>query len=138
MNDFEYSRNLHHYETDSDGVCHFSNYLRIFEEGFADALRSVMAGKAQVGHSFAVIEAHSKYHYPIRYGDSFKVKFSFSEVKRSFFSAVAHVYANEQICAEITGKFAAVSAVDNKSMALDIELRKALSQLQIERKNESQ
>lgn len=131
MKRFDYARSLHHYETDSDGVCHFSNYLRIFEEAFAAAVRELSNGTA-VPHAFAVTEANASYHQPLRYGDHFVVRLGFDTVRRSFFSASAEVFLNDQLSARISAKFAAVSAQDNRSIGLDPAFRAALTAIQLE------
>lgn len=129
MTNFSYGRYLHHYETDADGVCHFSNYFRIFEEAFAATLRQSPGFSMESGHSFAVTEAQSVYSQPIRHGDYFKVNFSPTKVARSFLVASATIYVGDEVFAKVSGKLAAVGKSDNKSMPLNPELRVYFNEL---------
>lgn len=128
-NAITYKRRLHHYETDADGVCHFSNYLRLFEEAFSEKLRSLGFATEQLEHGFAVTEVTSIYRAPLRYGDSFEVSLSFSAVRRVALVAVATVRSAKGVCAVITGKFAAIERSTNASSPLDRRLRHCLDAL---------
>jgi YbgC/YbaW family acyl-CoA thioester hydrolase len=129
MKQFLYGRHLHHYETDADGVCHFSNYLRIFEEAFGSALRQTVKDiQLQLAHSFAVTEVQGSYQNPMRYGDEFSAKLQFNIVRRSFFVAEATISVGALICAVVSAKLAAISIEDNRSVPLDEKLRHYLSQ----------
>jgi len=129
VSELKYGRYLHHYETDSDGVCHFSNYFRIFEEAFLSALREIMTADfapPSLDHSFAVTEAIARYYLPIKYGDFLNVNFLFAKVGGSFLVASASIFVNDALCAELSGKFVAIRKIDNRSSPLNLLLRNAL------------
>lgn len=51
---YKYQRKLFHYETDADGVCHASNYLRLFEESmesFFDSKGIILSNQLVISHS---------------------------------------------------------------------------------------
>lgn len=127
-----YKRRLHHHETDADGVCHFSNYLRIFEEAFSEKLRSLGFATEQLAHGFAVIEVTAIYRAPLRHGDAFEVNLSFSAVRRAALTAVATVRNTKGVCTVVTGTFAAIERSTNVSAPLDRQLRHLLDALRQE------
>lgn len=75
-------RNLNHYETDSDGVCHFSNYLRHAEEGIF-TLFGKSEWKTLEDNNIAIVisRIEAKYLSPIRFCDCFSV--SLNTIKRN-------------------------------------------------------
>lgn len=127
-----YKRRLHHHETDADGVCHFSNYLRLFEEAFSEKLRSLGFATEQLAHGFAVTEVTAIYRAPLRYGDAFEVSLSFSAVRRAALVAVATVRSAKGVCTVVTGTFAAIERDTNTSAPLDRRLRHCLDALRQE------
>ena len=82
-------RKLHHYETDKDGVCHFSNYFRICEEAFSAVIH------AECGDlTFAVVNATANYQKPLKAFDSFAVALRIVEMKRSSFQIQFSIQKN--------------------------------------------
>lgn len=128
MTSFVYGRRLHHHETDADGVCHFSNYLRLFEEAFSDALCTVGLPPQSLPHGFAVTEAHTVYRSPLRYGDRFELTLSFHKVRRAAMAAEAIVRRANEVCATVMCTLAAVDRASNASIPLDRRLRLSLGE----------
>jgi YbgC/YbaW family acyl-CoA thioester hydrolase len=124
---FRYSRRLHHHETDSDGVCHFSNYFRIFEEAFSDALRSAQIPHEELPHALAITDARASYRMPLRHGDEFDVAITFPSVRRASLVADAVIRRDDTVCAAITATFAAINRSSSVSIALDGKLRRILT-----------
>lgn len=127
-----YKRRLHHHETDADGVCHFSNYLRLFEEAFTEKLRSLGFATEQLEHGFAVTEVTATYRAPLRFGDAFEISVSFSTVRRAALVTLATVRSVKGVCAVVTGTFAAIGRSTNASVPLDKQLRHCLDVLRQE------
>lgn len=122
-----YQRRLFHHETDSDGVCHFSNYLRMFEEAFSEALAALDMPQESLPHSFAVTDVTSKYHRPIRFGETFTVTLDFANVRRAFLMTQATITSDGALCATVDVKLAAVSHETGNSTAIAPALRTTLS-----------
>lgn len=118
MSHITYSRCLHHHETDSDGVCHFSNYFRILEEAFDHALASAGMPAHALPHGFAVVNAGCTYLHPLRYGEQFVVDVAFSSVRRSCMVADVVIRKCDLICARLTSRFAAIDRYSNASVPL--------------------
>lgn len=127
-----YERRLHHHETDGDGVCHFSNYLRIFDEAFCEALVQLGMPLESLSHSFAVTEVHTKYLRPLTFGELFQVEMQFSTVRRSFLVAEATIGTCDDVNSTLTVKLAAVSRENNTSTAVSEHLRAALANIEKE------
>lgn len=126
MTNFAYKRHLHHYETDADGVCHFSNYLRIFEEAFEFSLSQAGFATAKLEHGFAVVGLQADYVYPLRAGDEFNANIHFPSVKRSFLEAHVSIHMGVNHCASIKAKLAAIDRTTNNSASLAPLLREKL------------
>ncbi|WP_122586147.1 acyl-CoA thioesterase [Pseudomonas viridiflava] len=129
MTHFSYNRHLHHYETDADGVCHFSNYLRIFEEAFEFSLAEIGLASSKVEHGFAVVGLQADYAYPVRAGEKFTAVLRFTSVKRSFFEAHVSVGVGDKHCALIKAKLAVIERKTNGSISLSPMLREKLNTL---------
>ena len=126
-----YSRSLHHYETDADGVCHFSNYLRIFEEAFEFSLAEAGFPISELEHTFAVFNLQVDYLRPLRPNITFNVIIDFLRIKRSFIHAKALIYAAESHCASLKITLVATNRKDNSSTQIASTLRKKLLTLQV-------
>lgn len=75
-------RNLNHYETDSDGVCHFSNYLRHAEEGVFNLFgKSEWQTLEDNNVAIVISRIEAKYLSPLRFFDCFSV--SLNTIKRN-------------------------------------------------------
>lgn len=78
------TRKLHHYETDSDGVCHFSNYLRIAEEGLFEAIdKSGLDALSQQALTIAVVSSKARYLNPLQFMDTFSVELANTAFRRT-------------------------------------------------------
>lgn len=124
--EFRYVRRLFHHETDADGVCHFSNYLRIFEEAMMDFLRELGAPLEHAEHSLAVVQARADYLSPLRSGDVFSVSLELAHAARTWFELTATLTSSEADRARMTLKLAATSRATGKPVALTPRLRHLL------------
>ena len=129
MTHFVYKRKLHHYETDADGVCHFSNYLRIFEEAFEFSLAHICFATEKLEHGFAVVGLQADYAYPLRAGDEFSAEIHFPLIKRSFLEAHVSIRVGVNHCASVKAKLAAIDRITNNSVSLAKLLREKLTTL---------
>ncbi|KMQ80211.1 hypothetical protein BPMI_03778 [Candidatus Burkholderia pumila] len=126
MNTFVYRRRLHHHETDADGVCHASNYLRLFEEALCDVLRSLERPPEHLSHNIAIAQAVITYKHPLSYGDQFEVTLRFVAIRRARFDVLGIVRLDGRICTEISCILAAVDRVTRTSVSFDRDLHQTL------------
>ena len=71
-------------DTDAGGVVYYANYLRWFEAGRRELLRSLdidYSALQRKGILLPVVEAHCNYHKPARYDDIVVVETGIKEVK---------------------------------------------------------
>lgn len=115
-----YERSLFHYETDSDGVCHFSNYYRIAEEAF---FKMIADGSE---HRFAVANSSAEYSKPLRYGSRFQVALELTEMRRSNFTLKFSITENGSTAAEVSLRFVALHAENWEVIPLTQTLRERL------------
>lgn len=127
MNTFVYRRRLHHHETDADGVCHASNYLRLFEEALCETLRSLAHPPEQLSHNIAIAHAAVTYRHPLSYGDQFEVSLRFAAIRRARFDVLATVRLGDRVCTEISCVLAAVDRAARTSVSFDRDLHQTLS-----------
>ena len=115
-----YSRQIFHYETDSDGVCHFSNYFRIAEEALFHALGLEMG-------RFAVLEATAQYLQPLRHGSPFAVSIELAGMRPSNFTLI-FVIGNSPPAARLTIRFAPIDPVKWEIVPISKILKEKLKQ----------
>lgn len=116
-----YTRSLFHYETDADGVCHFSNYFRIAEEAFYYAFRNKFPELA-----FAVIESQAQYLRPLRFGSTFQVVIEKKEKRRSNFELLFTIQENGAAAAHIKLRFVSIEPKQWEVIALPEKLKEEL------------
>ncbi len=116
-----YSRKLFHYETDADGVCHFSNYLRICEEAFFHSIREGFCDL-----SFAVKTAAIQYSHPLRFGSKFEVVIQLLSLRRSNFELTFTICENGETKAEATIRFATLNPATWEVIPLPEPFKKRL------------
>mgnify|MGYP002784301162 CR=1 FL=1 len=116
-----YTRSLFHYETDTDGVCHFSNYFRIAEEAFYDAFRDKFPHLA-----FAVVESQAQYLRPLRFGSIFQVAIEKKERRRSNFELLFTIQENKIPSAHIKLRFVSIEPKQWEVIALPEQLKEEL------------
>jgi acyl-CoA thioester hydrolase len=118
-----YSRTLFHYETDADGVCHFSNYFRIGEEAFYHAI-----GQSFSDMNFAVIESHAQYKNPLRFGSVFSVSIQKIEMRPSNFELSLLIEEKGLEVASLKIRFVAMDAKKWEIIPLSQELKQRLKE----------
>ncbi|MBR8343530.1 acyl-CoA thioesterase [Burkholderia ambifaria] len=126
MKTFLYKRRLHHHETDADGVCHASNYLRLFEEALCNAFCSLNRPPEHLPHNIAIAEVNVIYQRPLCYGDRFEVALAFATIRRAKLGVEAVVSLNGNVCTEISCTLAAIDRTTKTSVSFDRDLHQAL------------
>lgn len=121
-----YGRRLHHHETDSHGVCHASNYLRLFEEALTEALCTVGQPPEQLPYNVAIAETQIFYKQPLRYGDYFECLLSFTAVRRARIFLTATISRDSSVCTTIVCILAAIDPASRKSISFHEALRRKL------------
>lgn len=122
-----FERYLHHHETDGDGVCHFSNYLRLFEEAMAGMLREVGLPLEALSTALAVTAVKADYLHPVRHGDLFCVRIGVLELRRAYVDLVADIQVGAQSCCRLDVRVCAVTRDDGRSTGLPEPLRAGLA-----------
>lgn len=92
MADEAIAANIHHTEcrviygdTDSGGVVYYGNYLRFFEAGRTEILRTNGASYRELeekGYILPVVECHTRYKASARYDDLLIVETSVQDIKK--------------------------------------------------------
>jgi YbgC/YbaW family acyl-CoA thioester hydrolase len=78
-----YNRTIHVYETDKDGVVHFSNYFKIAEEALYSGLQHFGFSFENNGYSMAMINTQAHYIHPIKFAEQLNVVIAEIKLKRS-------------------------------------------------------
>ncbi len=116
-----YSRYLFHHETDADGVCHFSNYLKICEEALHQLIRHEF-----MDLKFAVTSAQSEYLHPLHFGDLFSVSIEILNIRRSNFEALFSIEEEGILNAKISLRFIAIEPTQWTPIPLSEQFKKRL------------
>lgn len=97
---FKISRPVHLYETDLMGVVHHSNYIRYMEEARFAWLRAenlIHLHGTEADCVFAVLEVQAEYKSPLRWGDTFEVEMTVTQMRSRFrFDAVIRAIRDQQ------------------------------------------
>lgn len=120
-------RHLHHHETDGDGVCHFSNYLRLFEEAMAGMLREAGVPIEALDTALAVTSVKADYLRPVRHGELFSVRIGVGALRRAYVDLSADIQVGEQGCCRLDVRVCAVTRDDGRSTGLPETLRAGLA-----------
>jgi acyl-CoA thioester hydrolase len=86
---FRYSRRVHFYETDAQGVVHHSNYFRYFEEARGELLRSMgfpYSTLRERGLEVVLLEARCEWKRPLFYDEEFAIEIELNSIDRFTFS----------------------------------------------------
>lgn len=124
-----HKRHIHVYETDKDGVVHFSNYLRIAEEAIFAGFRKLGFPVESDGNSMVMLDINVNYQQPIRFGDSVEVILAAIKAKRVKLFLELNFYCNDSLCTKMKLTFASIASGDKKVIPLSIGLRSALSNI---------
>jgi acyl-CoA thioester hydrolase len=84
---FEFPVRVYWEDTDAGGIVFYANYLKFFERGRTEWLRSLGIGQQKLrddtGGMFVVSETHVKYHRPARLDDELIVTATLAEAGRA-------------------------------------------------------
>ena len=124
-----YKRTIHVYETDKDGVVHFSNYFRFAEEALYSELGKLGFSFEQAGYSMAMINACANYIHPIKFAEQLNIVISDIKVKRVKLLFQLDFNAGQQVnVARIQLTFVLIDLENRKSMPVPEDLKSSLSQ----------
>lgn len=88
MSDFEFRQRVLYADTDQMGVVYHGNYLRFFEAGRAELMRSqgyTYQALERDGFMLPVVEATAHYKAPARYDDVLVIRTRVADVRRASF-----------------------------------------------------
>ncbi|MCF6436502.1 MULTISPECIES: acyl-CoA thioesterase [Pseudoalteromonas] len=78
------TRRLNHYETDADGVCHFSNYFRHTEEALFEVVEpQIWSSLQEQNHTLAIVGANATYMNSLTFLEQFSVYLKTSQLRRT-------------------------------------------------------
>ena len=125
------SYRIYVHETDAAGVVHHSNYLRFFEAGRIEFLRSI--GQDYInfqteGIGFVPIHIDIRYHKPLRQDDLYQVTVNLKELKKASFIIEQSIRCNDELMVSATIQLACVKEPAFKPTRLPNMLINALSQ----------
>lgn len=125
-----YNRMIHVYETDKDGVVHFSNYFRFAEEALYSGLRDFGFSFEQTEYSMAMIDASANYIRPIKFAEQLNIVISDIKVKRVKLVALLDFSDSQQNnVARIQLTFVLIDSENRRSMPVPEHLKSSLSQV---------
>jgi tol-pal system-associated acyl-CoA thioesterase len=108
-------------DTDVAGVVHHSNYLRYFEAGRIEFLRSLGLPYIDFQHEgigFVPVNIDIHYHTPLREDDEYVVSVELIEIKKASFIVKQTVAGNHRLHASATIKLACVKEPEFKPRRL--------------------
>jgi YbgC/YbaW family acyl-CoA thioester hydrolase len=127
-----HKRRIHVYETDKDGVVHFSNYLRIAEEAVFAGFRAIGFPLENEGNSIAMLKTNISYYKPIKFAENIDVVLGALDAKRVRFSLEFDFLCKGELCAQIQLVFATIAPNERKAIPLNPKIRNALASLLID------
>ncbi len=95
-----YSRRVHFYETDAQGVVHHSNYFRYFEEARDKFFRErgyPYSKLREAGYEVVLLEARCSFKKPLLFDELFNIHIKLSELNRYKFSFEYEVFVEEEL-----------------------------------------
>ncbi|WP_029521266.1 thioesterase family protein [Persephonella sp. IF05-L8] len=123
-----YSRKVHFYETDAQGVVHHSNYPRYFEEARGYFLEKIgypyHKVREELNIDVVLVELSVKYKNPLKYGDIFNIEFWISHMDRFFFDFDYVITVNKTQIATGKTKHACIDRFSRKLVSVPEVLRK--------------
>lgn len=122
-------RCIHVYETDKDGVVHFSNYLRIAEEAVFGGFRAIGFPVEDKGNSIAMLNTNVNYYQPIKFGDHVDVVLGALDAKRVRFSLEFDFICEGVLCAQIKLTFTTIASSERRAIPLNKQLRSVLTNI---------
>lgn len=129
-NCFDYSRIIHVYETDKDGVMHFSNYFRIAEEALYYGLRKLNFSFETTEYSMAMINACATYTHPIKFAEQIRIVIADIKVSRvKILFAMNFLNADQTCLANIQLTFVLIEPGNRKAIPVPEKLRSSLVQI---------
>ncbi|MDH5480101.1 MAG: acyl-CoA thioesterase [Nitrosomonas sp.] len=125
-----YNRTIHVYETDKDGVVHFSNYFKIAEEALYSGLRQLGFAFECSEYSMAMINTSADYIHPIKFAEQLDIVISEIKVKRVKLVFSIDFKNSQQVSlAKVQLTFVLIDPKDRKAIPVPEQLKLSLSQL---------
>lgn len=128
-----YKRIIHVYETDKDGVVHFSNYFKIAEEALYSGLKHFGFSFEDTEYSMAMINAQAHYIHPIKFAEQLNVVIEEIKLKRTKLLFKFNFNNSRLInLAEIELTFVVIDLEKGKAVPVPEPLKFSLSQTMID------
>ena len=123
-------RKEHLYETDTQGIVHFANYPKYFEEA-----RELLSEKVNFSYrklleeeniAVVIIKLSVDYKRPLFYEDIIEIEVGVKELKRTYFSFVYKVYKENQLMVSGYTKHCCIDLNTGKIVPIPHLLKEAL------------
>lgn len=122
-----YRRRIHVYETDKDGVVHFSNYLRMAEEATFVGFRAIGFPIEDAGNSMAMSKTNVNYYHAMEFGGNVDVILVDIKATRVRIFLEFDLIADGVVCSKIQFTFACINIEERKAFPLDTRLRNCIA-----------
>lgn len=126
-----YYRHIHIYETDKDGVVHFSNYCRIAEEALFNGFRKFGYFYDDSDYSIAMLENTVHYVEPLKFCDSIEVCIKEFAMKRVRLLWAVDFLLQGKICAEVRFSFVMILVKLRKVIPIPETFKKKFKNCQV-------
>lgn len=116
-------------DTDAGGIVYYANYLKYFERGRTEFLRSLGFGKPALsngGRMFIVSHLAMNYRRPARLDDSLHVTVSVQKVGGATIDFTQSVRKEREILVDGTVKIACLDQLNRRPVRLESSLREKL------------
>ena len=129
-NCFDYERIIHVYETDKDGVMHFSNYFGVAEEALYSGLRKLDFSFENTEYSMAMINACAEYIHPIKFAEQIRIVIADIKVSRVKILFVMDFLNVEQMnLAKIQLTFVLIEPENRTAIPVPEQLKSSLTRI---------
>ncbi len=131
MNDFRWPIRIYYEDTDAGGVVFYANYLKFFERGRTELLRSLGFEQDQLNREqnvvFVVRSVQVDYLKPAYFNDFLEVSAEVVLAKKASFVFEQEISRNEQILCKGEIKIACIDTISKKPRAVPNSILQALT-----------
>jgi acyl-CoA thioester hydrolase len=131
MNDFRWPIRIYYEDTDAGGVVFYANYLKFFERGRTELLRSLGFEQDQLNTEqnvvFVVRSVQVDYLKPAYFNDFLEVNAKVVLAKKASFVFEQEISRNEQILCKGEIKIACIDTISMKPRAVPNSILQALT-----------
>ncbi len=129
---FEFPVRVYYEDTDASGVAYHANYLRWFERGRTEWLRTLQLGqermREELGTVFTVASMEIAYRRPARLDDLLQVQTTVASVRRAslVFEQRLMRTSDTELLASVAVKIGCVSFADFRPMPMPVVMMQAI------------